>query len=195
MIHMTKRRAKASALLSFPGPGMGVNPGGCRQVSDKSLALAVLAPGAPVPGCGAPAPQGPHAIHVARDRAILVTPAAPGGAVRLAWQHAPLRSRSLPGWARIWPAPERRWRSAFRPPTQLVLGPAFPVWPRPETGPLRWPLGIGAGFPADIPPHGGLRACKPAQGHLEGHRFSIPVAPCGRTGPGQRGKTCRSTRP
>jgi len=41
---------------------------------------AVLAPqrttyGAAVLGCGAPAPQGPHAIRVARDRAILVTPA------------------------------------------------------------------------------------------------------------------------
>lgn len=106
-------------------PGLTVTcdaPGGAQMISgDLEAALAVLAPGAPVLGCGAPAPQGPHAIHVARDRAILVTPAAPGGAVRLAWQHAPLRSRSLPGWARIWPAPERRWRSAFRPRRGLSL--------------------------------------------------------------------------
>ncbi len=75
MIHMTKRRAKAAALLSFPGPGMGVNPDSCHQMLDKSLALAALVPGAAVLGCGAPAPEGPHAIRVARDRAILVTPA------------------------------------------------------------------------------------------------------------------------
>jgi len=42
MIHRTKRRAKAAALLSFPGPGMGVNPDGYRQMLDKSLALAML---------------------------------------------------------------------------------------------------------------------------------------------------------
>jgi len=46
MIHMTKRRAKAAALSSFPRPGMGVNPDSCHQMLDKSLALAALVPGA-----------------------------------------------------------------------------------------------------------------------------------------------------
>jgi hypothetical protein len=60
-------------------PGLTVTcdaPVGAQMISgDLEAALAVLAPGAPVLGCGAPAPQGPHAIRVARDRAILVTPA------------------------------------------------------------------------------------------------------------------------
>ena len=60
-------------------PGLTVTcaaPGGALMISgDLEAALATLAPGAPMLGCGAPAPQGPHAIRVARDRAILVTPA------------------------------------------------------------------------------------------------------------------------
>jgi len=63
--------------VEFPGLRMTrAEAEGALMISgDLEAALATLAPGAPMLGCGAPAPQGPHAIRVARDRAILVTPA------------------------------------------------------------------------------------------------------------------------
>jgi len=53
---------------------------------DLEAALAALAPGAPMLGLYASAPDGAHALRIARDRALLVTPAplaAPEG-----WQGA-----------------------------------------------------------------------------------------------------------
>jgi len=40
---------------------------------DLNRAVAALAPGAPMLGLYAPAPEGPHAVRIARDRALLVT--------------------------------------------------------------------------------------------------------------------------
>jgi hypothetical protein len=47
---------------------------------DLEAAIASLAPGAPLLGLYAPAPEGAHGVRVARDRALLATPA-PLGAV------------------------------------------------------------------------------------------------------------------
>ena len=49
---------------------------GCTLISgDIEAALAALAPAAPLLGLYAPVPDGPHALRIARDRALLVTPA------------------------------------------------------------------------------------------------------------------------
>jgi sarcosine oxidase gamma subunit len=42
---------------------------------DLEAGLAALAPGAPLLGLHGFAPEGPHALRIARDRALLVTPA------------------------------------------------------------------------------------------------------------------------
>jgi sarcosine oxidase gamma subunit len=42
---------------------------------DLEAAIAALAPGAPLLGVHALAPEGAHALHIARDRALLVTAA------------------------------------------------------------------------------------------------------------------------
>jgi len=59
-------------------PGLTVTcaaPGGALMISgDLEAALAALSPGAPLVGCGGVAPDGPHAIRIARDRALLVAP-------------------------------------------------------------------------------------------------------------------------
>ncbi len=47
---------------------------------DLDAALAALAPGAPRVGLFGLAPEGPHALRIARDRALLVTPAPLGAA-------------------------------------------------------------------------------------------------------------------
>ena len=47
---------------------------------DLDAAIAALAPGASLIGLYALAPEGPHALRIARDRALLVTPAPPGAA-------------------------------------------------------------------------------------------------------------------
>ena len=45
---------------------------------DLEAAIAALAPGAPLIGLHAPAPEGAHALRIARDCALLVTPLALG---------------------------------------------------------------------------------------------------------------------
>ena len=51
-------------------------PGGALMISgDLEAAFAALAPGAPVLGCGEQAPDGPHAIRIARDRMLLISDA------------------------------------------------------------------------------------------------------------------------
>ncbi|MGI3187404.1 hypothetical protein [Nioella aestuarii] len=51
-------------------------PGGALMISgDLEAAIAALVPGAPAVGCGGAAPDGPHAIRIARDRMLLVTDA------------------------------------------------------------------------------------------------------------------------
>jgi hypothetical protein len=47
---------------------------------DLAAAIAAIAPGAPILGLYAPSPEGAHALSIARDRALLVTPA-PLGAI------------------------------------------------------------------------------------------------------------------
>ena len=47
---------------------------------DLDVALAALAPGAPLVGLYGLAPEGAHALSIARDRALLVTPAPLGAA-------------------------------------------------------------------------------------------------------------------
>ena len=42
---------------------------------DLGAAIAAIAPGAPLIGLYGPAPTGAHALRIARDRALLVTPA------------------------------------------------------------------------------------------------------------------------
>ena len=56
---------------------------------DLEAAIAALAPGAPLLGLYAVAPEGAHALRIARDRALLVTP-------------APLRAAD--GWRDGWSA-------------------------------------------------------------------------------------------
>lgn len=72
----TNPRPEPGQVAEFPGLTVTcLAPGGALMVSgDLGAALAALAPGAPFVGCGGDAPEGPHAIRVARDRAILVTP-------------------------------------------------------------------------------------------------------------------------
>jgi len=51
-------------------------PGGAVMISgDLEAALAALAPGAPFIGLGASIPDGPFALRIARDRALIVTDA------------------------------------------------------------------------------------------------------------------------
>ncbi len=53
-----------------------VAPGGAVMISgDLDAALAALMPGAPLIGLGAGAPEGPFALRIARDRALVVTDA------------------------------------------------------------------------------------------------------------------------
>lgn len=51
-------------------------PGHALVSGDLVAAIAALAPGAPLLGLYAPAPEGAHALRIARDQALLVTPAA-----------------------------------------------------------------------------------------------------------------------
>lgn len=73
---------------SVDDPGLALScaaPGGALMISgDLDAAIAALAPGAAVVGCGGPAPEGPHAIRVARDRMLWITDAPLD--VRPGWQ-------------------------------------------------------------------------------------------------------------
>ena len=72
-------------------PRLAVRPlsgrGSTLVSGDLEGAVAALAPGAPMLGLYALAPDGPHALRIARDRALLVTP-------------APLRAAD--GWREGW---------------------------------------------------------------------------------------------
>ena len=80
---------------------------------DLDAALGALAPGAPMLGLYALAPEGSHALRIARDRALLVTPAPLG--VADGWQGdgswagaRPLSMTDGQSWiSREW---TRRWR-------------------------------------------------------------------------------------
>jgi hypothetical protein len=54
--------------------------GGVLISGELRAAVGALAPGAPILGLGALAPGGAHALRIARDRALLVTPAPLGAA-------------------------------------------------------------------------------------------------------------------
>lgn len=75
-------RGPEDARLERPGFAAAARAGlGQTLVSgDVAAALAALAPGAPLLGLYAAAPEGPHALRAARDRALLVTPAPLGAA-------------------------------------------------------------------------------------------------------------------
>lgn len=66
------------------GPGWTADctpPAGATLISgDLTAAIAALCPGTPLLGMGEPAPEGTHALRIARDRALLVTPAPLGAA-------------------------------------------------------------------------------------------------------------------
>jgi hypothetical protein len=66
---------------------------------DLAAALAALAPGAPILGLHALAPEGAHALRIARDRALLITPAplAAADGWRESWCATPVDD----GWAAI----------------------------------------------------------------------------------------------
>ena len=73
----TNARPEPGQVAEYPGVTVTcATPGGALMISgDLSAALETLAPGAPMLGCGGTAPEGPHALRVARDRVILITPA------------------------------------------------------------------------------------------------------------------------
>jgi hypothetical protein len=62
-------------------------------------AIAALAPGAPILGLYAPAPEGTHALCIARDRALLVTPAPLGAAD--GWRESWCTTSVDDGWAAV----------------------------------------------------------------------------------------------
>ncbi len=66
---------------------------------DLDAAIAALAPGAPLLGLTAPAPEGAHALRIARDRALLVTPAPLGAAE--GWRDGWCATAVDDGWATI----------------------------------------------------------------------------------------------
>ena len=66
---------------------------------DLGAAIAALAPGAPLLGLYAPAPAGAHALRIARDRALLVTPAPLGAAD--GWRDGWCATAVDDGWAAI----------------------------------------------------------------------------------------------
>jgi sarcosine oxidase gamma subunit len=66
---------------------------------DIAAAVAALAPGAPVLGLYATAPGGAHALRIARDRALLVTPAPLGAAD--GWRDGWCATSVDDGWAAV----------------------------------------------------------------------------------------------
>ena len=66
---------------------------------DLEAAIGALAPGAPLLGLYALAPQGAHALRIARDRALLVTPAPLGTAD--GWRDGWCATDVNDGWAAV----------------------------------------------------------------------------------------------
>jgi hypothetical protein len=66
---------------------------------DLDAAIAALAPGAPILGLYALAPEGAHALRIARDRALLVTPASLGAAD--GWREGWCATSVDDGWAAV----------------------------------------------------------------------------------------------
>jgi len=66
---------------------------------DLEAALAALAPGTPTLGLYALAPEGAHALRIARDRALLVTPALLGAAD--GWRDGFCATPVNDGWATV----------------------------------------------------------------------------------------------
>lgn len=75
--HWTNPSPEPGQVAEYPGLSVTcIAPGGALMISgDLDAALSALVEGPPVLGCGAPAPEGTHAIRIARDRALLVTDA------------------------------------------------------------------------------------------------------------------------
>ena len=66
---------------------------------DIEAAMGALAPGAPILGLYALAPEGAHALRIARDRALLVTPAPLGAAD--GWREGWCATSVDDGWAAV----------------------------------------------------------------------------------------------
>ena len=66
---------------------------------DLERAIGTLAPGAPMLGLHAPAPDGPYALRIARDRALLATPAPIGAAD--GWRDGWCATTVDGGWAAV----------------------------------------------------------------------------------------------
>ena len=80
--------------------GAGADGRGHTLISgDLGAAIAALAPGAPILGLYAPAPDGAHALRIARDQALLVTPAPLGAAE--GWRDGWCATTVDDGWAAI----------------------------------------------------------------------------------------------
>ena len=95
-------RAPEGALIDRPRLAVRAVEGrGQALISgDLDAAMAALAPGAPMLGLYALAPAGPHALRIARDRALLVTPAPLGAAD--GWRdRAGARPRSTTAGSRV----------------------------------------------------------------------------------------------
>ena len=74
--------------------------GGSTLISgDIDAAIGALAPGAPILGLYALAPEGAHALRIARDRALLVTPAPLGAAD--GWREGWCATSVDDGWAAV----------------------------------------------------------------------------------------------
>ena len=94
------RRAEGT-LIARPGftARAGAGLGRTLISGDLDAALAALAPGAPLVGLHRLAPEGAHALRIARDRALLVTPApiaAAGG-----WREGFCATCVDDGWAAV----------------------------------------------------------------------------------------------
>jgi len=74
--------------------------GGSTLISgDIDAAIGALAPGAPILGLYTLAPEGAHALRIARDRALLVTPAPLGAAD--GWREGWCATSADDGWAAV----------------------------------------------------------------------------------------------
>jgi hypothetical protein len=94
------RRAEGAVIDRARLQARAVHGRGHTLVSgDLEAAIFALAPGAPVLGLYALAPAGPHALRIARDRALVVTPSPIGAAE--GWRDGFSATTVDDGWAAI----------------------------------------------------------------------------------------------
>ena len=94
------RRAQGTLILRPRLQARALSGRGSTMVSgDVEAAVTAIAPGAPILGLYALAPEGAHALRVARDRALLVTPAPLGAAD--GWREGWCVTSVDDGWAAV----------------------------------------------------------------------------------------------